>query len=42
MKPGPNVEPRQLNTSLFSLRQMNVEGTENAWANLEQAGLVYP
>ena len=25
-----------------SLRQMTVEGTENSWAKLEQAVLVYP
>ena len=51
MKPGPNVEPRRQNTSLYtwsrlrvqaSLRQMTIEGTENFWAKLEQAGLVYP
>ena len=51
MKPGPSVEPRRQNTSLYtwsrpgvqaSLRQMAVEGTENSWAKLEQAGLVYP
>ena len=51
MKPGPNVEPRRQNTSLYtwsrlgvraSLRQMTVEGTENSWAKLEQAVLAYP
>ena len=51
MKPGPNVEPRRQNTSLYtwlrpgvqaSLRQKTVEGTENSWAELEQAVLVYP
>ena len=50
MKPGPNVEQRRQNTSLYtwsrpgvqaSLRQMTVDGTENSWAKLEQAGLVY-
>ena len=28
--------------SQASLRQMTVEGTENSWAKLEQAVLVYP
>ena len=32
--PGPGVQA--------SLRQMTVEGTENSWAKLEQAGLEYP
>ena len=50
MRPGPNVEPKRQNTSLYtcsrpgvqdSLRQMAVEGTENSWAKLEQAGHIY-
>ena len=50
MKPGPYVEPRWQNISLYtwsrpgvqaSLRQMTVEGTDNSWAKLEQAVLVY-
>ena len=40
MEPGPTVEQRRLNTSL--LRLLNVGGTEESWAELEQAGLVYP
>ena len=52
MKPGPNVEPRRRqNSSLYtwsrpgvqaSLRQITDVGTENSWAKLEQAVLVYP
>ena len=40
MKPGPTVELRWLNPSLFML--LNVGGTEKSWAELEQAELVYP
>ena len=41
LKPGPTVELRRLNPSLFMLR-MNVGGTEKSWAELEQAEFVYP
>ena len=44
MKPGPTVELRRPNPSLFMLLKVEwtLGGTTKSWAELEQAELVYP